>query len=124
MDQVPYQDFAGFENVYLEDSYVLDIRIKPYVVEFFLLVVLTEQHPLYGTPPATEQYCYRQALLQFTNVERVTWIMKSLVQYTDAEGNVDYGNIDEFFGMVSARVWHITCLRLSSAANVFSVPPY
>jgi len=39
----------------------------------------------------------------------VTWIMKSLVQYTDAEGNVDYGNIDEFFGMVSARVWHITC---------------
>lgn len=106
MDHVPYQEFVGFENVYLEDSYVLDIRIKPRIVKFSLLVVLTEQHSLYTTPPTTEQYSYRQALLQFTNVERVTWVMESLVQYTDAEGEVDYGNIDEFF--FDGKCYHLS----------------
>jgi hypothetical protein len=119
MDQVPYQAFAGLENVYLEDSYVLDIRIKQQVVELFLLVVLTEQHAFYATPPATEQYCYRKALLQFTNVGRVTWIMKSLVQNTDAAGTVDYGNIDEFF-------WDGECFNLSGdwgKLEIKSSPP-
>ena len=116
---VPYNELSGFKNVYLEDSYVLDIRISPRLVDFSLLVVLTEQHTLYTTPSATEQYCYRKAMLQFTNVELVTWMMKSLVPYTDAEGQIDYGNIDEFF-------FDGKCYHLSGdwgKLNVTSSPP-
>lgn len=97
MDRVPYHKFVGLEHVYLEDSYVIDLRVEPQLGEISLLVVLTEQHPAYTPPQPGEQYCYRKGLLRFTNVERVLWIEKSLIPYTDAKGDVDYGNIDEFF---------------------------
>src|SRR5882672_6810127 len=96
MERVPYYQLRGLEHVYLEDSYVLDIQISPSCIEFSLLLVLTEQHPLYSPPPPDEQYCYRKAVLRFPNVERVEWLEKSLRPYTDATGTVDYGNIDEF----------------------------
>lgn len=97
MQRVPYSQFRGFEYVYLEDSYVLDIQINPSSVEFSLLVVFTEQHPLYSPPLPGEQYCYRSGLLRFPNVERVEWLEKSMMPSTDATGAVDYGNIDEFY---------------------------
>ena len=97
MERVPYYQLRGFEYVYLEDSYVLDIQINPSSVEFSLSVVLTEQHPLYEPPLPGERYCHRRGLLRFPNVERVKWLEKSMRPYTDATGTVDYGNIDEFY---------------------------
>lgn len=97
MEPIPYYQFQGFEHVYLEDSYVLDIQINPSSAEFLLRVVLTEDHPLYNAPLSGEKYCYRNGLLRFTNVERVEWLEKSMMPYTDATGSVDYGNIDEFY---------------------------
>ena len=97
MERVPYYQFEGFEHVYLEDSYVLDVRASPSSVEFSLLVVLTEQHPLYSPRLRDEQYCYRSGLLRFPNVRRVEWIEKSMIPFTDATRAVDYGNIDEFY---------------------------
>lgn len=97
MDRVPYYQLQGLEHVYLEDSYVLDIQTNRSSVEFSLSVVLTDQHPLYKSPLPGEQYCYRNGLLSFPNVGRVKWIEKSMMPSTDATGEVDYGNIDEFF---------------------------
>lgn len=97
MERVPYHQIQGFEHVYLEDSYVLDVRTSPSSVEFSLSVVLTEQHPLYTPQLPDEQYCYRSGLLRFPNVRRVEWIEKSMIPFTDAAGAVDYGNIDEFY---------------------------
>ena len=97
MLRVPYSQFSGFENVYLEDSYVLDIHINPSSVEFLLLVVINEQHPLYSPPECNEQYCFRKGMLRFPNVARLAWLEKSMKPYTDATGSVDYGNIDEFY---------------------------
>lgn len=97
MEQVQYSRFRGFEHVYLEDSFVLDIQTAPSSAEIALEIVLTENHPLYKTPPLDEQYCYRKARIYFPDAERVEWIEKSMIPSTDATGNVDYGNIDEFF---------------------------
>lgn len=97
MERIPYYQLEGLENVYLEDSYVLDIRTDPTSVEFSLCVVLTERHPLYRSPLPGEQYCYRRGLLRFRNVERIEWLEKSMMPSTDATGAVDYGNIDEFY---------------------------
>ena len=97
MEGVPYYQLSGLENVYLEDSYVLGIQIIPSSVEFSLSVVLTEQHPLYSPPLPGERYCHRSGMLRFPNVKRVQWLEKSMMQYTDATGEVDYGNIDEFY---------------------------
>jgi hypothetical protein len=94
---VPYYQLEGLEHVYLEDSYVLDIKIERSSVEFSLCVVLTEHHPLYASPAAGEQYCYRKGLLRFPNVEHVEWNERSMRPSTDATGAVDYGNIDEFY---------------------------
>ena len=74
MERVPYYQLKGLEHVYLEDSYVLDIRTDFQSVEFSLSVVLTEQHPLYLPALPGEQYCYRSGILRFRNVERAEWI--------------------------------------------------
>lgn len=97
MERIHYYQLEGLEHVYLEDSYVLDIRTDPTSVEFSLCVVLTEDHLLYRSPLPGEQYCYRRGLLRFPNVERVEWLEKSMMPSTDATGAVDYGNIDEFY---------------------------
>jgi hypothetical protein len=97
IQRVPYNQFSGLEHVFLEDSYVLHIKIDLLSVEFSLLVVLNEQHPLYHPPQTNEQYCYRHGRLLFQNVQRVEWLEKSIKPYTDAIGSVDYGNVDQFY---------------------------
>ena len=47
----PYTELDGFENVYLEESYVLAIEARPGTVSFELEVVLTPEHPEYAPPP-------------------------------------------------------------------------
>lgn len=56
MQRVPYSQFAGFEKVYLEDSYVLDIQVRISSVLLVILVVLTEEHPDFSPPSAEQQY--------------------------------------------------------------------
>ena len=97
MGKTCYYRLPGFEAVYLEDSYVLDIRANADSVDIFLDAVLTEQHAQYITPKPTEQYCYRSAHIYFSDVKKVTWVEKSMTPYKDPNGEVDYGNIDTFY---------------------------
>jgi hypothetical protein len=89
-----YYELPGFSDVYLEDSYVLGIAKEPTKLTFLLDLVLRESHPLYTTPQNGQQYCYYPANLEFPNVERLRWVKQHLHSTTDAEGNLDYGNID------------------------------
>ncbi len=97
MANKPYYTFSQFNNLYLEDSFVLNIKAETNYVEFLLEVVLTENHPLYLPPCNQEQYCYKKAKLRFFNATEITWIEKTNVFFTDANNEIDYGNIDEFF---------------------------
>lgn len=95
MNRQSYHELPGFEQVYLEDSYVLAVMEHPACLEFSLDLVLTEQHPAYAPPGPEEQYCYRRARLLFPEATNIRWLRQNLRPYQDATGTCDYGNIDE-----------------------------
>ncbi|WP_199246523.1 hypothetical protein [[Phormidium] sp. ETS-05] len=96
MATINYWQFPGFENVYLEDSYVLGIKAQGSVVEILIEAVLTENHPLYTPPLPGEQYCYRQMTIKFPLPQNYTLVNK-MRAISGGDGRVDYGNIEEFY---------------------------
>ena len=91
----PYREFPGLHGYYLEDSYVLAIRIAADVIEFELEVVLTPDHPEYRAPSPGEQHCYRRGRLAFANPSGLTFSTAGRVHPAiDAAGERDFGNID------------------------------
>ena len=91
-----YYDLDSFKDVYLEDSFVLEIQESDDEVIFIVEAVLTENHPLYTQPKVNEQYCYKKAKITFKDCKSINWGKKSIRPSTDAGGNIDYGNIDSF----------------------------
>ena len=91
-----YDIIPGFEAVYLEDSFVLAVRVVPGEVDFTVDVVLRETHPQYSGPGEGEQYCYRRGRIRFLRARQVNWRMSSVRAAYDAAGEVDYGGFDQF----------------------------
>ncbi|MEU2014141.1 hypothetical protein [Nocardia sp. NPDC019302] len=89
-----YADYPVLSDLYLEDSYVLEVIERPTEVVFVLDAVLTPEHSMYRAPGAGEQYCYVRGDLIFENASRVEWLEKSFRKYKDASGSEDMGNID------------------------------
>jgi len=95
MATINYWQFPGFENIYLEDSYVLGIKAQGSVVEILIEAVLTENHPLYTPPLPGEQYCYRKMTIKFPQPQQYTLVNK-MRAISGIDGSIDYGNIEEF----------------------------
>ena len=91
-----YSELPGLEQVYLEDSWVLDVAIGRGTVSVSLDVVLCEDHHEYATPPGHERYCYRRGVLRFSDVTEVRWQMPTGPPAIDATGETDYGGVDEY----------------------------
>lgn len=91
-----YYSIAGLEAVYLEDSFVLAVSVKPNEVEFVADVVLTESHSQYADPRQGEQYCYRRGRIRFLEVRQVSWRMDGAQAAYDAAGEADFGGFDRF----------------------------
>lgn len=91
-----YVGIPGFENLYLEDSWVLGIAATPGRLEFRLDLVLTQDHPLYHEPLPNEVYCHARGSIAFVDVDELTWSHQGARPATDATGEVDFGNIDSF----------------------------
>lgn len=89
-----YLTITSIADLYLEESYVLDIVESASELVFVLEAVLTSSHPGYGTPAAGERYCYRDGVLVFAEVDRVEWAERSFRRSEDASGTTDLGNID------------------------------
>lgn len=84
-------------HIYLEDSYVLGIHEVEDALLFDMLVVLTDEHPLYQPPLEDELYCYRAARLRFSGNLNIEWIERNLQARTvDPDGSIDIGQIDGF----------------------------
>jgi hypothetical protein len=96
MERLNYWQFPGFENIYLEDSYVLSINDKT-SIQILLEAVLTENHSLYTQPLPEEQYCYRRMSLNFPYPQTYDLVLNNISPIAEPDGSVDYGNIDEFF---------------------------
>ena len=91
-----YEDVPGFESVYLEDSFVLDVRVTPSAVVFELDLVLLEAHPLYSEPADGDQYCYRRGQIEFSHVSALGWTRRGLPPAVDQNAEIDYGGFDQF----------------------------
>ena len=91
-----YYQIPSLSDIYLEDSYVLAMHEYDDRVVFDLEAVLTEGHPSYTQPREGEQYCYRKAALVFRDISTVKWLKKNFTPFSDAAGEIDYGNIDSF----------------------------
>jgi hypothetical protein len=91
---LPYPVIGGLENVYFEDSFVLDIVARRDEVVFSLDLVLTPDHPMYRPPGAAERHCYRRAELVFGGVRELRWRNSDVPPSRDASGEIDLGNID------------------------------
>jgi hypothetical protein len=89
-----YAEFPELAHVYLEDSYVLDIRETEDSLTFVLDAVLTPGHPAYTQPPPEEQHCYVSATLTLAEATEIRWLRRSGRSYRDATGETDLGNID------------------------------
>jgi hypothetical protein len=91
-----YFKIGGFENVYLEDSYVLRFQESARRLDIEVEAVLREEHQLYQAPKPGEQYCYRKAVIRFSDADSITWVRRDFSASVDSDGKVDLGNIDYF----------------------------
>lgn len=96
-ERVHYSKLLGLKDVYLEDSYVLGISEDGALLRLTLHLVLCEKHPSFKVPLSMERYCYRLGVLEFRNVTAIEWHHRSKNKYRDADGRVDYGNVDVFY---------------------------
>lgn len=92
-----YWDLPGMANLYLEDSWVVDIREGGATLTFVVQFVLTEQHANYRPPREGERYCYAFGTLTFPAVTDVSWLERHNARSVDAQGKTDLGNIDVLF---------------------------
>ncbi|MGE0880264.1 MAG: hypothetical protein AB7L13_18860 [Acidimicrobiia bacterium] len=92
----PYHLLAGLEDVYLEDSYVLDIEAHVTDIRITVQAVLTESHPQYTGRKPGKQHCYRKVVLLFEGFGSYTFQANARSRSIDPDGTVDYQNVDAF----------------------------
>ncbi|RPF35943.1 hypothetical protein [Streptomyces sp. TLI_185] len=101
-EKIEYPKLDGFANVYLEDSFVLQVKATPGYLAFDVELVLTPQHPAYHPPAPGEQACYARATIEFPEVRNLVWSGQGTPPAVDASGSKDYGGIDALFWTGSA----------------------
>ncbi|MEO0695856.1 MAG: hypothetical protein AAFY84_07135 [Pseudomonadota bacterium] len=87
-----FEWIEALSDIYLEDSYVLEIRERASEVEFEMEFVLRPGHVLYKEPAKDERYCYRRGVLRLSNCTDVQFDRSSTVSF-DANNEIDLGNI-------------------------------
>ena len=93
-----YFNIEVLKDIYLEDSYVLEIIEQSDKILFKIDFVLCESHPFYKAPKINERYCYHLGEIVFAELEKISWIEKNTENYSyDANNEKDLGNIDSFF---------------------------
>lgn len=104
MDRVNYTEFGGgFNQVVLEESFVLNLKTTMSFVDFQIELAINENYPLYTPPPEKDEdgegpdYSYRRGRIFFPNMEQVRWQSRIQPYIDPATGGVDYGAIDYFY---------------------------
>lgn len=91
-----YEHMAQLALYYFEDSFVLAITEHQQKFEFEIEAVLTPEHKDYKSPEPPSLHRYKKIKLIFGDIQRLAWEKTSFKGYSDANGEVDYGNIDVF----------------------------
>ncbi len=91
-----YYNLKGFEDLYFEDSFLLNIEKSKTRLSFIVEIVLLENYHLYQAPKAGEQHCYKQGKIVFEDFKSVSWISENFETTINIDGSEDMGNIDVF----------------------------
>ena len=90
-----FEWIKALSDIYLEDSFVLEVRERASEIEFEMEFVLRPGHVLYKEPAKGERYCYRRGVLRLNNCTDVQIHRSSTITF-DANNEIDLGNIDIF----------------------------
>ncbi len=90
-----YDHLPGFEDLYLEGSFVLAIQEAPGLVSFALNAALRPTHPWYEARPMDAHSFFRVEIV-FSSVRSVSWHARRQLAYKDADGRTDRGTLDVF----------------------------
>jgi hypothetical protein len=88
-----YKAFDALKNIYLEDSWVLEIHDIEKSISFEMEFVLTKSHKFYDKPKKGEQYCYKRGQLILSGCAAKTLHLSDAEPSIDANGEKDLGNI-------------------------------
>ncbi|WNC69089.1 hypothetical protein RI845_02785 [Thalassotalea nanhaiensis] len=85
-----------FKGIDLNDSLVIDWSLENNRLKFDLIASIWPESDFYYPPKKDEYTCYRNALISFENITSITGLLskESVKPSTDADGSIDYGNID------------------------------
>jgi hypothetical protein len=92
----PYVEIRGFEEIVLEESFVLGIEAVPASVALKMEFVLTPRHAEYHVPKPGERECFRSGQMTFVDVTSLHWDQQGKRPARDSTGTIDYGHIDVF----------------------------
>jgi len=89
---------SDIQNIYLEDSFVLDWTNDGSDIVFTMEFSLLPEHPRYAKPKENEWTCYRRGVWAFKSVRNLSGLKKKeeVKRSVDPDGSVDFGTIDEF----------------------------
>lgn len=121
-----YTAIPGLENLFFEDSWVLEIVRHADRIVLRVDAVLTESHPAFAPPQPGEQHCYRRGELMFDAIRSLRWEASGLVRAgIDPSGETDLGSIDSFvkLGEPYVVVGDFGTLTIESEAPVFLIDP-
>ena len=91
-----YFERDEFQNIYLEDSFVISIQETKSDITFNCDFVLLEKHKMHSIPKNDEQYCYLKGYVKFSNITQIDWIKRNENVFSNNCYDNDYGNIDIF----------------------------
>ncbi|MFL5328333.1 MAG: hypothetical protein ACJ8C4_05420 [Gemmataceae bacterium] len=82
------------QDVIFEESYVLEIRIEPYVLLLEMVFALASDHPDYVAPKENERLCLKKGRIRIQDFQRLVWTSFGIKPGSDLTGEIDYGNLD------------------------------
>lgn len=98
MERVNYTEFeGGFNQVVLEESFVLNLKTTMSFVDFQMNFAVNEQYPQHTPPEEELDFSYRTGRIFFPNMEQVRWQSRIQPYIDPGTGSVDYGAIDYFY---------------------------
>jgi len=114
-----YYEIPGFEELGLEDSWVLGIQEDASAIVFDVEFALCLNHPFFAPPLPNEVNSFRRGHIRFSEPYSANWLRKTITPNQNATGAVDFGNFDWFY--FSGNCFHLD--GEWGELEIVSVPP-
>ena len=88
-----YYEKPEFKDIYLEDSYLIWLKLKQNELILGMDFVLCESHELYSKPKPDHQYCFMKGQLILRDFSALSFEGGEFRPSKDAENEIDYGSI-------------------------------